>query len=89
MTDPSEDERLGLLLRELPPAPRGWVDAAAAMPEVRAALDELDERLIAGAADRARETEALEDALRRADLEPTPERVLALRRISAARREDG
>jgi hypothetical protein len=36
-----DEERLGDLLRLLPPAPEGWVQAAQELPAARAALDGL------------------------------------------------
>ena len=36
-----DEEKLGELLRRLPPAPQGWVEAAQELPTARATLDEL------------------------------------------------
>ena len=36
-----DEERIGRLLRLLPPAPEGWVRAAQELPAARALLDEL------------------------------------------------
>ena len=36
-----DEERIGRLLRLLPPAPEGWVLAAQELPAARAVLDEL------------------------------------------------
>ena len=36
-----DEERIGRLLRLLPPAPEGWVRAAQELPAARAMLDEL------------------------------------------------
>jgi hypothetical protein len=81
MSDRTDEQRIGELLGELPPAPPGWVEAAAALPAARRALDAIDERVLADAAARAEVTAALEQALRDADVPVTPEQVLALRRL--------
>ena len=75
------EERLGELLAMLPPAPAGWVAGAQALPAARRALEEIDARVLDGVEARAVETAALEAALARAGLEPTPERIAALRRL--------
>jgi hypothetical protein len=36
-----DEERLGDLLSALPPAPEAWVQAAQALPQVRATLEEI------------------------------------------------
>jgi hypothetical protein len=36
-----DDERIGELLRALPPAPLGWVEAAQELPAARRSLDEI------------------------------------------------
>ena len=36
-----DDERIGELLRVLPPAPEGWVRAAQELPAARRSLDEI------------------------------------------------
>ena len=81
MSDESPEERIARLLRELPPAPTGWIEAAAALPAARRALEHIDEQVVQGAAERAEITAAIEEALRAADVAPTPEHVLALRRL--------
>jgi hypothetical protein len=73
------EERLGGLLRLLRPAPRGWVEAAAELPRLRAVLDDLVERAEADAAFRATVIADLETALEREGVEPTPRLVEALR----------
>jgi hypothetical protein len=73
------EERLGELLRLLPPAPRGWVQAAAELPRLRAVLDQLVERAEVDAAFRAALIADLEAALEREGVEPTPRLVDALR----------
>lgn len=74
-----DEERLGELLRLLPPAPRGWVTAAQELPWARAQLDALVERAEADAAFRASVVADLEDALRAAGIEPKPSVVEHLR----------
>jgi hypothetical protein len=86
MHEPRPEERLALLLRELPPAPEAWAAAAAALPEVLSALDSIDERVLDDATERSAQTAALERALRDADVEPTPERLAALRVLARAHR---
>jgi hypothetical protein len=67
-----DEERLGELLRLLPPAPTGWVTAAQELPLARAQLDALVERAEADAAFRASVVADLEVALRAAGVEPRP-----------------
>jgi len=76
---PLHEEQLGRLLAALPPAPHGWVAAAAELPSARRALAGLESEL-AGEADRAAVTERLERALAEAGHEPTPELLRAMRR---------
>jgi hypothetical protein len=66
------EERVGLLLRLLGPAPRGWVEAAAQLPRLRAVLDDLVERAQSDASFRATVIADLEAALARQGVEPTP-----------------
>lgn len=75
-----DEERLGELLRLLPPAPAGWVEAAQMLPRVRAELDALVERAEQDAAFRKALVDDLEDALRVAGVEPRPVVVEHLRR---------
>lgn len=72
------EERLGALLHDLPPAPAGWVDAAKALPSARAALQDIEQRILAGAEDRAAVTADLEAALQRAGHHPSTPLVRAL-----------
>ena len=44
MTRSYDEERLGVLLRVLPPAPTGWVRAAQELPRARRTMDEIVER---------------------------------------------
>ena len=75
-----DEERLGELLRLLPPAPRGWVEAAQELPQARADLDALVVRAERDAAFRQALVDDLEDALRVAGVEPRPVVVEHLRR---------
>ena len=58
-----DEEKLGELLRRLPPAPEGWVRAAQELPTARAAMDELVARAEADAEVRRRILNDLEAAL--------------------------
>ena len=73
------EEQLGRLLGTLPPAPPGWVAAAAELPRARRALADIEAQL-AGEPERAALTARLEKALTEAGYEPTPELVRAIRR---------
>ena len=73
------EERLALLLGRLRPAPRGWVEAAATLPRLRAVLDDLAERAEKDAAFRRAVVADLEAALQREGIEPTPRAVDQLR----------
>jgi hypothetical protein len=73
------EERIGHLLGLLRPAPRGWVEAAAELPRLRAVLDQLIERAEADVAFRATLIADLEAALEREGVAPTPRLVEALR----------
>lgn len=74
------EERLGELLRMLPPAPAGWVTAAQELPLARAQLDVLVGRAEADAAFRALVVADLEEALRTIGVQPRPAIVDHLRR---------
>ena len=75
-----DEERLGELLRLLPPAPAGWVEAAQELPQARADLDALIARAERDVAFRQALVDDLEDALRVAGVEPRPVVVEHLRR---------
>ena len=75
-----DEERLGELLRLLPPAPAGWVEAAQELPRARADLDALIARAERDVAFRQALVDDLEDALRVAGVEPRPVVVEHLRR---------
>jgi hypothetical protein len=74
------EERLGELLRMLPPAPAGWVTAAQELPLARAQLDALVGRAETDAAFRALVVADLEEALRTIGVQPRPATVDHLRR---------
>jgi hypothetical protein len=74
-----DEERLARLIRALPPAPQGWVRAAAELPRARAGLDEIVARAEADAAFRQRLVADLEAALETEGYERDPAVVEALR----------
>jgi hypothetical protein len=76
-----DEERIGRLLRLLPPAPEGWVRAAQELPAARAALDELVVRAEQDAAFRLQLGTDLEQAIAAAGYEPSPFVVSRLRRL--------
>jgi hypothetical protein len=63
MTRLYDEERLGVLLRLLPPAPLGWVQAAQELPAARSAFDEIVARAEADLAFRSALIADLERAL--------------------------
>ena len=75
-----DEERLGELMRLLPPAPDGWIEAAQVLPAARAGIDALVARAEHDAALRQALAEDLEGALRAAGIEPRPAVVDHLRR---------
>ena len=74
-----DEERLGELLRLLPPAPEAWVEAAQELGPARRTLDELVERASADEAFRRALLADLEAALAAAGYEPRPALVRSLR----------
>jgi hypothetical protein len=70
MTRPYDEERLGVLLRILRPAPLGWVQAAQELPGARRTLDEIVSRAEADLAFRAALVADLEQALAAEGVEP-------------------
>jgi hypothetical protein len=74
-----DEERLGELLRILPPAPEGWVKAAQELPTARAALDDLAARAEADAELRSRILNDLEAALAAEGVEPSSALLAELR----------
>lgn len=63
-------EELAELIRALPPAPAGWVQAAQELPLARRGLDEIVARAVADAEFRKALVADLESALARAGYEP-------------------
>jgi len=74
------EERLGELLRMLPPAPTGWVTAAQELPLARVQFDALVQRAEADAAYRDSVVADLELALRAVGVEPRPAVIEHLRK---------
>ena len=74
-----DEERLGELLRRLPPAPEGWVKAAQELPTARAALDGLVARAEADAELRQRILADLEAAMAAEGVEPSSALLAVLR----------
>ncbi len=74
-----DEERLGELLRRLPPAPDGWVRAAQELPLARATLDDLVARAEADAELRRRILADLEAAVAAAGIEPSSALLAELR----------
>jgi hypothetical protein len=79
-----DEERIGRLLRLLPPAPEGWVRAAQELPAARAMLDELVARAERDAAFRLQLLADLERAVAAAGYEPSPYVVSRLRQLIEA-----
>jgi hypothetical protein len=72
-------ERIAELLHALPPAPRGWVEAAQELPHARRGLDEIVQRAQADAEFRSRLVTDLEAALAAEGYEPDAALLEALR----------
>ena len=70
MTPLYDEERLGMLLRLLRPAPTGWVRAAQELPEARRTFDEIVARAEADLAFRNALIDDLERALSAEGYEP-------------------
>ena len=79
-----DEERIGRLLRLLPPAPKGWVRAAQELPAARAVIDELVARAEQDAAFRVQLQADLERAVAGAAYEPSPFIVSRLRQLLQA-----
>ena len=79
-----DEERIGRLLRLLPPAPEGWMLAAQELPAARAVLDELVARAEQDAAFRLQLMADLERAVAAAGYEPSPFVVSRLRQLLKA-----
>src|SRR5581483_10692812 len=80
VTDEATIGRLAELLRALPPAPQGWVEAAQELPLAQPELDQIVARAEADAAFRAALVADLESALAEAGFRLEPRRARALRR---------
>jgi hypothetical protein len=65
-----DETRLGELLRALPPAPAGWVEAAQQLPRVRREMDDIVARAVADSEFRQALIADLETALRGEGYEP-------------------
>jgi hypothetical protein len=80
-----DEERLAALLRMLPPAPTGWVQAAQELPRARMEIDEIAQRAEADAEFRAAAIADLEAALEQAGYDVDPSLLPELReRLSAS-----
>ena len=79
-----DGERLAELIRALPLAPVGWVQAAQELPHARRGLDDLVARAEADAAFHARIVADLESALAEEGFSPSPPILAALRERFAA-----
>ena len=79
MTRLYDEERLGVLLRLLPPAPTGWVRAAQELPAARRVLDEIVARVEADIGFRAALLADLERALAAEGYEPDRRVVAEIR----------
>jgi hypothetical protein len=75
-----DEERLGALLRTLPPAPTAWVEAAQELPAARRSLDEIVARAEADAVFRSAMIADLEAALAQEGFEPDGRTIAELRR---------
>jgi hypothetical protein len=75
-----DEERLGMLLRILRPAPAGWVQAAQELPSARRSLDEIVLRAEEDAEFRKELIAGLEAALEREGFDPDPRLVDELRK---------
>ena len=75
-----DEERLGMLLRILRPAPAGWVQAAQELPSARRSLDEIVLRAEEDAEFRKELIAGLEAALEREGFDPDPRFVDELRK---------
>jgi hypothetical protein len=75
-----DEIKLAELLAVLPPAPRGWVQAAQELPLARLGLDDLVRRAEESADFRRKLMADLEAALQAEGIEPDPALAEALRR---------
>jgi hypothetical protein len=80
-----DEERIAALLRMLPPAPMGWVQAAQELPAARTELDEIVQRAEADLEFRQALIADLETALAAEGYEPRERTIAELkRRLSQA-----
>jgi len=80
-----DEERLGALLRSLPPAPPGWVQAAQELPAWRRSLDQIVGRAEADLAFREALVADLEAALADEGYEPDSRMIAELRELYGER----
>jgi hypothetical protein len=83
-THEHDEERIASLLRALPPAPQGWVEAAQVLPRARREMDDIVARAEADQEFRAAVLADLEAALEAAGYEIDPRLLPALRDRLAA-----
>jgi hypothetical protein len=74
-----DEERIGELIRRLPPAPQGWVEAAQILPRARPILDSIVSRAEADVEYRQALVADLEAALAAEGVEPASRIVAELR----------
>jgi hypothetical protein len=80
-----DEERLAALLKILPPAPAGWVQAAQELPRARMEIDEIAQRAQEDADFRSAAIADLETALEQAGYDVDPSLLPELReRLSAS-----
>jgi len=77
------EERIGLLLRLLPPAPVAWVRAAQELPAARRTFDDIVSRAEADIAFRDALAADLERTLESAGYEPSERTLSELRKLYA------
>jgi hypothetical protein len=81
----NDEERIVQVLRALPPAPEGWVQAAQELPRARRELDDIVARAEADKAFRDAVMADLEAALEAAGYDVAPSLLPALREKLSAR----
>jgi hypothetical protein len=79
-----DEQRIGELIRRLPPAPQGWVEAAQILPRARPILDSIVFRAEADLEFRQALLADLEAALAAEGVEPEPLIVIELRNLLEA-----
>lgn len=81
-----DEERLAVLVRLLPPPPRGWAEAAQQLPLAREAIESVVARANTDAAFRARLAAEPEAAVEEAGFEASPSVLASIRlRLDAGR----